>query len=57
MKDINMNKELIIEILTRLNITLNDNHNDGGFESAKTSEYLAVEALIKKLKGKICQKE
>lgn len=51
MKDINMNKELIIEILTRLNITLNDNHNDGGFVTAKTSEYLAVEALIKKLKG------
>lgn len=46
-----MNKEILITILRRLNTTLNDNHNDGGFESAKTSEYLAVEALIKKLKG------
>jgi hypothetical protein len=51
MKEFKMDKKLIIEILTRLNITLNDNHNDGGFETAKTSEYLAVEALIRKLKG------
>lgn len=51
MERFKMNNKILIEILTRLNITLNDNHNDGGFESAKTSEYLAVEALIKKLKG------
>ena len=45
-----MNKELLLKILRRLNTTLNDNHNDGGYVTAKTSEYIAVESLIKQLK-------
>ena len=53
-----MNKEILIKILNRLNETLNDNHNDGGFVTAKTSEFIAVDTLIKQLKEtKICQKE